>query len=391
MNLRRVYRFKMEPTNAQEHGLRCLAGARRFIWNWGLGRRRAHYAEHGTTLRYPVQNLELTELKRNEELSWLREADSQALQEVLRDLDRAFTNFFEKRARFPKFKKKRQRRDAFRIPQRVRIDGERIYCPKVGWIDLRLSQAVEGTTKSATFKRDACGDWYVTLVAEFEMPDTELPEARNPVGIDLGLHDFVTFSNDEPAIPAPKFFRKSERVLRRAQRVLSRCQKGSKRREKANVRVSRVHRKIARQRSDFVHKITTDIVSKHDLVCIEDLNTNGLAKTKLAKSILDAAFGEFRRQLEYKTLWNRVQLSKIGRFFPSSKLHRKCGTIKNDLTLSDRIWTCVGCNETVHRDKNAAGNILDEGIRLVAVGQTDTQNAHGAHVRLATRKQRVSK
>ena len=385
-----VYRFKLEPTPEQERGLSRLAGARRFIWNWGLARRRAHYAEHGKTLQYSALNLELTTLKQDEETKWLREMDSQALQESLRDLDRSFVNFFEKRACFPKFKKKRKQRDSFRIPQRVKIDGERVYCPKIGWIRFHLSQPVIVPTKSATFKRDACGDWFVTLIAEREVED-RISIPTNPVGIDLGLKAFATFSGDAPDIPIPKFFRKSESVLRKVQRVLSRRKKGSTRRAKTKLRVSRVHRKTARKRSDFLHKTTTALVARYDLICIEDLSIKGLAKTKLAKSILDAAFGEFRRQVEYKAAWSGKLVSVIGRFYPSSKLHRICGTIKADLTLADRIWTCEGCGVIVHRDKNAAENILAEGLNLVAAGQADTQNAHGASVRLAKCKQLVSK
>jgi putative transposase len=385
-----VYRFKLEPTPEQYRELCRLAGARRFVWNWGLARRREHYGKHKKTLRYSAQNLELTALKNAEETNWLREVDSQALQESLRDLERSFTNFFEKRAGFPKFKKKRQQRDAFRIPQRVKIDGERVYCPKVGWIRLRLSQPVTVPTKSATFKRDDCGDWFVTLVAEREVED-RIAIPTNPVGIDLGLKTFATFSGDAPDIPIPTFFRKAERALRKVQRVLSRRKKGSTRRAKAKLRVSRVHRKTARQRSDFLHKTTTALVAQHDLICIEDLSVKGLAKTKLGKSILDAAFGEFRRQVEYKAAWRGKLVSVIGRFYPSSKLHRACGTIKADLTLADREWICEGCGAHIDRDKNAADNILAEGLNIVAAGQADTQNAHGASVRLAKRKQLASK
>jgi putative transposase len=390
MTTKFVYRFKLEPTPEQEHGLARLAGARRFIWNWGLARRRAYFTEHGKTLRYPALNLELTTLKRDQVTKWLAEMDSQALQESLRDLDRSFVNFFEKRARFAKFKKKRKQCDAFRIPQRVKIEGKRVYCPKIGWIRLRLSQPVTVPTKSATFKRDACGDWFVTLIAEREVED-QIALPINAVGVDLGLKTFATFSGDAPDIAIPTFFRKAEHALRKVQRVFSRRKKGSTRRAKAQIRVSRVHRKTARQRSDFLHKTTTALEARHDLICIEDLSVKGLAKTKLGKSILDAAFGEFRRQVEYKSAWSGKLVSVIGRFYPSSKLHRTCGTIKADLTLSDRAWTCEWCGVIIDRDKNAAENILAEGLNLVAAGQADTQNARGASVRLAKRERQVSK
>jgi len=270
MTTKFVYRFKSELTPEQERGLSRLAGARRFIFNWGLARRRAHYADHGKTLRYPALNLELTTLKPDESTKWLCEMDSQALQESLRDLVRSFVNFFEKRARFPRFKKKRKQRDAFRIPQRVKIDGERVYCPKVGWIRLRLSQPLTVPTKSATFKRDACGEWFVTLVAEREV-DAQIALPVNAVGVDLGLKTFATFSGDAPDIPIP-------------QRIFSRRKKGSTRRAKAKIRASRVHRTTARQRSDSPHKTTTALVARHDLICIEDLSVKGLAKTTLGQS-----------------------------------------------------------------------------------------------------------
>src|SRR5690606_12412713 len=163
--------------------------------------------------------------------------------------------------------------------------------------------------------------------------------------------------------------------LRRAQRQLSRKQKGSKNREKARKRLNRVHAKVRNQRQDFLHKLTTGLVQKYDGLCIEDLNLKGMAKTKLSLSVLDAAFGEFRRQLEYKTVWHRKHLAVIDRYFPSSRLCRECGTINTALTLSERIWTCE-CGAVHDRDLNAARNIRAEGIRRipVAVGHTETQN-----------------
>jgi putative transposase len=371
----KAYRFRLEPTSQQEEGLRRIAGACRAVYNWGLGRCKEHYAEQGKTLPYAAQNLELTALKNRPGLEWLKEADSQALQESLRDLDRAFVNFFEKRARFPKFKRAKDERFAFRIPQRVKVEGERVYCPKIGWIDLRLSRPVEGVTKSASFKRDAAGHWHVCLIQEFELPEVALPAPQNPVGVDVGLIDFATLSTGE-SIPAPKFARKADRRVRCAQRVVSRRKKGSNRRKKAKRRLSRVHQQVARQRNDFVHKVTTGLVGRFDLICIEDLSVKGIARTKLARLVMDAAFGEFRRQLEYKTLWNYRRLVTADRFFPSSKQCHACGARNGELTLSDRVWAC-GCGAVHRRDLNAALNLEVEGMRLVAVGQTETQNARG--------------
>jgi putative transposase len=382
---RKAYRFRMEPTVKQRNAMNRNAGARRFVWNWGLARKQEYYKTTGKTLRYVDLNRELTELKQQPGMEWLREADSQSLQEALRDLDRAFVNFFKKRARFPRFKSKKRDTARFRIPQRVTVSDGKVYVPKVGNVRIRQSRDVEGETKSATFKRDAKGHWFVTLVVEFDMPDVALPppDPAKVVGIDLGLIDFVTLSDGSDPIPAPRFYRKGERAQRRAQRAFSRRKKGSKRKAKAKATVAKVARKVADQRRDFLHKLTTDLVSKYDGLCIEDLCVIGLARTKLSKSVLDASWGEFKRQLIYKAEWKRRHLIVIDRFFPSSKMCHVCGTLNGALTLSDRAWDC-GCGAHHDRDLNAAKNIRDEGIRILAVGQTESLNARGASVRPAT-------
>lgn len=381
---RKVYRFRMRPTKAQEPILGRMAGARRWVWNWALGRRKAYYAEYGKTIPASQLSSELTALKQQPDTAWLKEADSQALQQTLKDLDRAFRNFFEGRARFPRFKSKKRDAARFRIPQRVKIADGKVCVPKVGQVRIRQSQPVTETTKSATFRRATDGKWYVSLTAEFEMPDVASaePDPVNVVGIDLGLKDFAVLSDGE-RVPAPKFFRKGQRKLRKAQRVLSRRKPGSNRRAEAKTRVARIHQRIANQRGDFLHKLTTDLVVNHDGLCIEDLSLKGLARTKLAKSFADASMGEFRRQVEYKSVWNRKYLAVIDRFYPSSRLCRDCGAINETLTLSDRQWVC-DCGLAHDRDLSAAINIRDEGLRLLAEGHSERQNARGRGVRLPT-------
>lgn len=381
--LRKVYRFRLCPTQAQGQTFLSLAGSRRFVFNWALARRKAHYAETQKTLSLKDLSAELTALKKQEETAWLKESDSQLLQQALQDCDRAFKSFFEKRARFPRFKSKHRDTPAFRIPQRVRADRNRLYVPKVGWVKFRKSRDMDGTTKSATFKREADGHWYVSLVSEFEMPDVPLPPVPESevVGIDLGLKDFVTLS-DGRRKPAERFFRKAEWKLRRAAKTLSRRKRGSNRYAKACRKLARVHRRVANQRNDFVHQTTAELVKGFSGFCIENLSVKGMAKTKLSKSVLDAAFGEFRRQLEYKSIWHRKHLAVVDRFFPSSKLCGECGAINTELTLSDREWTCA-CGAVHDRDLNAARNIKREGlslIRAVAVGYPETLNACGACV-----------
>lgn len=380
---RKVYRFQVNPSPAQAEQFYSMAGARR----------KDHYAEHGQGLSAKVLSADLTALKKQPDTEWLKAVDSQLLQQALKDVDRAFQNFFDKRSRFPRFKSKRRETPSFRIPQRVKVEGGKVYVPKVGWVKVRQSQPIDcpstgkarpagaSTTKSATFKRDATGRWYVTLTAEFEMPDVPLQPAdpQEVVGIDLGLKDFAVLSTGERIAP-PKHYRQLERRLAKAQRRFSRRQKGSHNRDKARLAVAKVHLKIRNQRADFLHKLTTSLVQNHDGLCTEDLSLKGMAKTKLAKSVLDAALGEFRRQLEYKSVWHRKHLAVIDRWYPSTKLCRECGTL-NTLTLADRLWTC-GCGAVHDRDLNAAQNIRAEGLRMmVAAGHAETENACGRGVR----------
>ncbi len=383
MKLKKVYRFRLKPTATQEEGLHRLAGARRFVYNWALERRRSYYKEHAKSITHKQLSAELTALKRQPERAWLNESDSQSLQQVLKDLERAFKNFFERRTGYPRFKSRRRDSLTFRIPQRVRVEGEKLYVPKVGWVRFRKSRQIEGRTKGATFKRDAAEKWHVTLVVEFEMPDTPLPapeRRERVVGLDAGLKDFVVLSSGE-RVPTPRFYRNSERKLKRAQRRLSRKKKGSNNRHKARKKVARVHRKVADKRRDFLHKLSSKLVRAHEGICIEDLSIRGLVRTKLAKSFSDASLGEFRRMLEYKALWHRRKLVKVGRFYPSTKLCSECGLVNAHLTLSQRIWDCCECGTSHDRDLNAATNIRAEGLRVLAAGQAERLNACGGSIR----------
>jgi len=378
--VRRVYRFRLEPNLSQEEGFMRYAGARRFVWNWALAQRQTHYMATGKSLSRMALSALFTSLKKETATAWLAGIDSQLPQQAIIDLYKAFDAFFEKRARFPRFKSKKRDTARFRIPQRVTLTDGYLTVPKIGCVKVRQSRAVEGATKSATFKRDACGHWFVSLVAEVVMPVVALPmpsEGRT-VGVDLGLKDAVVTSDGE-RVAAPRFYRAAQRKLRRAQRGQSRKIKGSNNRHKARQRVARVHQKIAAKRNDFCHKLTTHLVKNHDAVCIEDLSIKGMAKTKLSKSVLDASIGTIRRQLTYKGVWYRTHVVAVGRFYPSSQIHNACGWRNRALTLSDRVWVCQGCGEMVDRDLNAARNIKDEGLRIltVAAGHAETENACG--------------
>jgi len=378
----------MQPNHAQDALLSQFAGARRFVWNWALARRIAYYKENGKGISRIALSAELTAMKAQPETAWLREMDSQALQQVLIDLYRAYDNFFARRTHYPRFKSRKRDEQRFRIPQRVKVRDGAVCVPKIGAVRIRQSQAIEGATKSATFKRDATGKWYVSLVIAFEMPDTALPapDPAHVVGIDLGLKDFAVLSDGE-RIAAPKLYRRRERKLRRANKAFSRTVKGSNGRAKAKRRLSLVHRKTANQRGDFLHKLSSRLVTTHAGLCIEDLSLKGMVRTKLSKSVSDAGMGAFRRMLEYKSVWYRRPLAVISRWYPSSKTCPVCGTIYDALTLSERMWVCEGCDTVHERDRTAAMNIRREGLKqTVAVGHTETQNAGGLAVRLPHRK-----
>jgi putative transposase len=371
---RKVYGFRVDPTAKQEGELARFAGARRFVFNWALERRKETYERDGKSISWSELSVELTELKNKPSCSWLKEIDSQLLQQALADCKRAFDNFFEKRAGFPKFKRKHSARQSFRIPQRVKLENGRVYIPKIGWVAIRQSQPCDLPLKSATFKREATGKWRVSLVVEFDLPDLPKPAVRaeTTIGIDVGFDRFATDS-DGGVIENPRFFRKAERKIKRAGRRLSRKQKGSANRAKARRALAREHEKIANKRADFAHKFSTSVVKANSAIACETLNLKGMSRTRLAKSVADAAHRETFRQIEYKARWRNRNFVFVDRWFPSSQLCSECGHRNQELSLSDRFWTCPACSVRHDRDHNAAKNVRDEGIRiLVAVGHTET-------------------
>ena len=293
---RRVYKFRMEPTALHADELLRMAGTARFVWNWALNRSQTFYKANKKGIPQAQLSNELTALK--SEQPWLYDFDSQSLQQVLKNLKQAYQNHFNPsmRAGFPKFKTKKNAKQSFRIPQRVVLQDGKVYVPKLGWVNVRQSQEIEGETKSATFKRTATGKWFVTLVSEFAVVKC-LPKVtpEQVAGGDLGLNTYISLS-DGTSVEVPKFYRQSAKKLCRAQRDMSRKVKGSRNRAKARLAVAKVHERISNLRTDFAHQLTHRLVEKYPALCLENLSIVGLAKTKLAKSMLDAAFGETLRQ-----------------------------------------------------------------------------------------------
>lgn len=382
MLIRKACKFRVYPNRAQQRQLAIQFGHARFIYNWGLALRKLHYQTTGKGLSYFDCNCRLTELKHDPDFSWLQEADSQVLQQKLKDLNQAYVNFFEGRTNYPTFKSKRAKQ-SIRYPQRFKINGNRIYLPKVGWVKGVFHRPVEGKMKNCTVTKTKSGQYFISIQCEVEMQEPVYEGQES--GVDMGLAIFATLVNASDSvaeIPNPRYLRQAEKRLKRLQRRLSRCQKGSRRRERVRLLLARQHEKVANQRCDFQHKQSRQLVDHNRLLCFENLHIAGLLKNhRVAKSIADAAWGEFVRQCGYKGQWYGCEIQKVGRFFPSSKLCSACWEIHPTLKLSERKWICAGCGTIHHREHNAARNVLREGLRIRnTVGATGI-NASGENVR----------
>lgn len=343
-----------------------------------LAERSETYKATGKSPSAYTQITQLPTLKHQEETVWLNTVHSQVLQDAILDLDDAFGRFFSKQNSYPKFKSKHGRKHSFSYPQGVKVRDNNVWLPKIGWVKFRQSREVQGTIKRATVRCKASG-WYVSWLCEveIEIPDPVAITSENSVGIDLGSIDLVTLSDGRKK-GNPRHFRAAERKLARAQRSLSRKQKGSNRRAKQKQRVARLHEKVANCRKDDLHKLSSQLIRENQAVFVEDLNAVGIAK-RMGKSAHDAGWSELVRQPEYKAAWQGKTFVQIGRYFPSSKICSCCGYKHANLELSQRTWTCPSCGAVHDRDINAAVNVKQEGLKLVAAGYTETKNARGQH------------
>jgi len=359
----RSYRIRAYPNGAQHRLLERWFGATRWLWNTALGIRSEAYRVCGLTLTGNDLSRWVTQWKRTAGHEWLAAVPATCLAQCLRDQDAAFRNFFAHRARYPRFKRKS-------TPGRLRFQGAGaawahgvMSLPKLGSLKLAESLPEVERPDMVTLARDATGDYYVSFCAQVQTD--LLPIRQRSVGVDLGLTHLATLSTGEK-IPNPKPYHARLRYLRQQQRCLARRQKGSRRREQQRLRMARAHARVRCERQYALHALTTRLVREFDLICIEDLNVEGMARGWHARAIHDVAFGEVRRQLTYKSSWYGKILVTVDRWYASSKTCSKCKYVRDELRLDERQWTCPQCGCTHDRDINAARNLLAEGLRQLA-------------------------
>lgn len=362
--MKRAYKYKIKPTYKQQHQLLQTFGCARFIYNWGLDKKTKAWTNEHKTITYFELAKELTALKNTEECKWLKDVPNECLQQSLRNLDNAYTQFFKAKKGFPKFKSKRKSKDCSKYLNAVKFDFEswKVRIPKCGWVKLCHNKSFDLSISkigTLTVSRDKCGEYWCTIVVEDSTPQKSKAKISEDtsVGIDLGIKDYAILS-DGTKYSNPKYYEQCKTRLALLQQRFARTQKGSNRHNVMRLKVAKQYRKITNMRNDFLHKLTTDLVRRYDTICLENLNIEGMMKNhNLAMAIQSASWGEFVRQIKYKSDWFGKNVIFIGRFEPSSKTCSKCGYVNRDLMLKDREWVCPICGEHHDRDVNAAINI----------------------------------
>jgi putative transposase len=369
------YRFRIYPTPEQEVLIRKTLGCARFVYNHYLDMRKMLYKAENKTMGYKECSADLTGLKK--ELEWLKEPDSIALQSSLEHLQDGYDNFFAARKRsdlkwgLPVFKRKKDNHQSYEtkhVNGNIQMFDKHIRLPKLGLVQCRISKQVQGRILNVTVSRTPTGKCFVSICCT-DIVHPRFEKTGSAVGIDLGLKDFATDSGNK-TYENHRFHRKHEKKLARLQRRQSRKQIGSKNREKARVKVALMHEYVANCRVDAHHKLTTQFVRDHDIIIIEDLRVRNMVKNrKLSKAISDVGWGEFAKQLEYKSAWYGKKLVKTDTYFASTQMcstpgcsHKNVGT----RNLNVREWRCPECGTHHDRDGNAALNILNEGLRLLS-------------------------
>jgi putative transposase len=359
-------RIRLYPTDQQAQALAVQFGCARWVWNNALAKTGELYRATGKGLNYHAMAIRLPKLK--QEFEWLGDADSQSLQQSLQNLARAFENFFAKRGKYPRLKTKHGRQ-SIQYPQRVKIEGSRIYLPKIGWVECVVHREIVGKFKTVTVSRNSCGQFHVAILTDNGDPLPDVSTDGKAIGIDVGL-THLAVTSDGSKFENPRHLLKAERNLKRKQRKLSRKEKGSKGRNKARQLVARAQERVACARRDHLHKLSRRIVNENQVIAVKDLQVKGIMKNhRLARAATaDAGWGMFTRFLEYKAARAGKAFIKCDRWYPSSKACSECGSICDKMPVDVRAWDCRHCGAYHDGDINAARNIRDEGLRILAAG-----------------------
>ena len=384
----RGYKFSLSPTVAQSEMIEKHFGCARFVYNWGLNKKIETYKTSGASASAWDLLKELTQLKKTEEYSWLSSYPCQITQTSMRLLENAFNKYISKKANRPTFKKKKNELSC-QYSQKVRVEGNKVRIPKIGWIRYRKSREILGDIKLVTISKTKTGKYYVSIQCDTHEQKLTKREIRpeTSVGIDLGVKYFAVTSDGE-VFENQKYIRSKLARLRVEHRKLQRCKNNSKRKQKQRVKVAMLYEKIVNQRCDYLHKFTTNIVGKYDTIVMEDLSISNMVKNhNLSSVLLESGLGECNRMFEYKCDWYGKNFIKIGRFEPSSKRCHECGHINKDLRLRDREWVCPNCGAKIDRDFNAALNIRDYGL---GVQPSDAKMIHKGCVLSEKQSDRLS-
>lgn len=359
----RAYRYRLYPNKKQRELIHKTIGCCRFVYNYYLNKRIEIYQNEGKTLNYNACANDLPNLK--QQYQWLREVDSIALQQALKDLDNAYNNFFNNGHGFPKFKSKKNPKQSYRtqnVNNNIRIERNKIKLPKLGWVKFRNSRNFSGRIVSCTITKTNTDKYFISVLVEEEIQ--QLPPTDKVISFDLGIKYYLVTSEGE-IVENPKTLYKYERKLAKLQRKLAKKQKGSNRYKKHAKKIAKLHEKIRNIRTDFLQKLSTRIIQENQLIISEDLNVKGMVQNhRLAKAINDVSWSKFARMIEYKANWYGRTYHKINMFYASSQTCNVCGYKNVDTKdLNVRKWVCPECGTKHDRDNNAAINILNQGLK----------------------------
>lgn len=363
VKMKRAYRYRFTPDSQQAELLAKSFGCCRFVWNNSLKYRTDAYYDRGESISHSFLEKRLVPLK--VEFEWLKEVSSVIFQQTLRDQQEAFKNFWDHRAKYPRFKSKHDKQSIRLTKAAFKYkDGQLFIAKSKQPLNIKWSRELSSEPSSITISKDKSGRYFVSMLCEFE--PAALPVTPSMVGIDVGLnHLLITDSGKK--VDNPRHTKRYESKLAYLQRQLAKKKKGSKNRDKARQKVARLHAKIADSRLDNLHKLSRKLINENQVVCVESLQVKNMIRNpKLAKHIADASWGEFLRQLEYKAEWANRTISKFDRFFPSSKRCSCCGFINESMPLNIRDWVCPSCDARHDRDINAAKNIKTAGLAGLA-------------------------